>query len=249
MENFYVYLLLDPTNSYLPFYIGKGSGNRWKNHLTESLDRTANKRKHYKIQKIRNAGFEPKVMFWEKNMPEIEAYDLEEMLIVRFGRSKIDDFGILTNICLQARPPGFLGCCDQELFRKKISESCSGKKNGFYGKKHAPSSLVKIGDANRGKTLSDSQKQKISKTLIGRIVSDDTREKMSEAQKGKSKSVEHRAKIGDFHRGKIISEEQRAKISASSKGRKHSPETIEKMKSAALLREAKKRDIRDGWKK
>ena len=45
--------------------------------------------------------------------------------------------------------------------RRKISESVSGEKNGFYGKKHTEETKRKIGDKNKGKKRTEEHKQKI----------------------------------------------------------------------------------------
>ena len=242
MKRFYVYFLCDPRNFYLPFYIGKGSGNRWETHLKESLKRTSNKRKFYKIAKMREEGFEPKVMIWQNDMSEDEAYELEENLILRFGRKDIEENGILMNLCLGARPPGFTHCVDQEAFRKKISDSCKGEKNGFFGKTHSQEIKDQISRQHSGKVISENHRKSMSAKLKNRVKSQETREKMSKASIGKPKSEEHRKKIGDIHRGKTISLEQREKLSKAMKGRKFSPETIEKLKIAARLHHQKKRD-------
>ena len=73
---YYVYALLDPRHDNIEFYIGKGSKDRWKRHLTETIHTTENIQKWNKINAIRKEGLEPGVKFIEKNMPEKDAYDL-----------------------------------------------------------------------------------------------------------------------------------------------------------------------------
>lgn len=126
---FYVYLLLDPTNYYLPFYIGKGKNDRWKNHLNETKENTDNKRKYYKIQKLLKEEYEIIHIKWQENMSEENAYNLETDLIKRFGREGIDKDGILTNICLDKRPPNPLGIVRSFKHCKSISNTKKGEKN------------------------------------------------------------------------------------------------------------------------
>jgi hypothetical protein len=243
MNNYYVYFLLDPTNFYLPFYIGKGKETRWQDHLTETIDTTLNKRKFYKIKKIRRSGKEPKVMFFAVDLPENEAYTIEDEQILRFGRKGYEPDGILTNICLGARPPGFNNCQDQDAFRKAISLAQTGEKNHFYGKTHTEETKKLIGNKSRQKVYSVEYRKKLSEAGKGKIPSAETKMKMRSAQLGKKKTEAHKQKIGAAHRGKIISQEQREKISEKMSGRKFSPETIEKMKLAAKAREAKKKGL------
>jgi hypothetical protein len=241
MNNYYVYFLLDPTNFYLPFYIGKGKETRWQDHLTETIETTLNKRKFYKIEKIRRSGNEPKVLFYAVDLAEDEAYTIEDEQILRFGRKDYDPGGILTNICLGARPPGFNNCQDQEAFRKAVSFACSGEKNGFYGKTHSAISRELIGSAHKGKTISEDQRKLISDAM--KMREHTWGSKISESLTGKQKTDEHKRKIGERHKGKVITQEQRKKISEKMSGRKFSPETIEKMKLAAKAREAKKKGL------
>lgn len=242
MNIYYVYFLLDPTNFYLPFYVGKGKENRWEDHLFETIETTQNKRKFFKIEKIRQSGKEPKVMFFAVDLTEDEAYAIEDEQILRFGRKGFEEGGILTNICLGARPPGFNNCQDKDAFRKAVSLAQTGEKNHFYGKKHSAKSKELIGLAHKGKTISVEQREMISSAMKSREHT--WGDKISESLTGKQKTDEHKRKIGERHKGKVITQEQRDKISASSKGRKKSPETIEKMKLAAQAREARKRIIK-----
>jgi len=237
MNNYYVYFLLDPTNFYLPFYIGKGKENRWEDHLFETIETTQNKRKFFKIEKIRRSGKAPKVMFFAIDLTEDEAYNIEDEQILRFGRKGFEKDGILTNLCLGARPPGFNNCQDKDAFRKAVSEACSGEQNGFYGKTHTAETKEMIGSAHKGKTISVKQREMISNAM--KLREHTWGDKISESLTGKQKTDDHKRKIGERHKGKVISQEQKDKISASSKGRKKSPETIEKMKLAAQARSAR----------
>ena len=96
-NKYYVYIYYDPRTNQ-PFYVGKGSGPRLYDHLKETLEKTVNKRKYYKIQSIHRDGLELIVEKYEDNLSEDKAYDLEEELILKWGRKDFDDGGILFNI-------------------------------------------------------------------------------------------------------------------------------------------------------
>lgn len=58
---YFVYSLVDPETN-LPFYIGKGTGDRPKHHLYETKENTSNYLKWCKIQSIRSKGLEPLIV-------------------------------------------------------------------------------------------------------------------------------------------------------------------------------------------
>ena len=101
---YYVYVYKDPITKQ-PFYIGKGSGNRYLDHANKPYQ--SFKRVQDKIKNIRNKGLEPIIEFIYKQLTEDIAYTLEEELIVKYGRKDIDPNGILMNICLGATPPTY----------------------------------------------------------------------------------------------------------------------------------------------
>lgn len=76
LENFiyYVYVLVDPRDS-KPFYVGKGSGDRYKSHLSNSH----NIRVRNIVNKLNREGLRPIVHFIEKDMNELQAY-MQEVL-------------------------------------------------------------------------------------------------------------------------------------------------------------------------
>lgn len=191
---FYVYLLLDPTCYYLPFYVGKGSGKRYRKHFHETLETTSNPRKFHRIQKIINQGYKPKVMIWQNGMSESEAYSLEERLIRRFGRKRYDPEGILENLVIEARPPGFNNCQDKEAFRAKCRARL-GPKNGFFGKHHSDETKLRIGERHTGKEISKEQRLQISEKLAGKSKSEEHRRAIGNAQRGKPKDPTSVAKM------------------------------------------------------
>ena len=76
MNNFYVYMYSDVNN--IPFYIGKGSGNRWRisNHIQK---RYPNRHLKNKIHKIGIMHVQVKLL--HTNLSEEQALYLEEYYI------------------------------------------------------------------------------------------------------------------------------------------------------------------------
>jgi len=141
-NKFYVYIYYDPRNNQ-PFYVGKGTGARLYDHLKESIERTANKRKHYKIQSIRRDGLEPVVEKYKDNLTENEAYDLEDELIIKWGRKDFDKNGILFNIAEAGiRVP---------VYRGKDHYNW-GKTGAMLGKKLTPEQKERQRIAQTGRT-------------------------------------------------------------------------------------------------
>jgi hypothetical protein len=161
-----------------------------------------NPRKAAKIRKIRAAGLEPLIQYWQTGMEEDAAYQLEELLIARFGRAKIDTDGILTNLLADARPPSALGRSPSEETRKILSERQLGDLNHRFGKR-----------------WTEEQNQSRSAWNKANGIKPPVRSgPMSDEQK---------AAIGNGNRGKKRSEEVCAKLSQQRKGRSHKPPTEE----------------------
>lgn len=165
MNKFFVYALIDPrTNE--PFYIGKGCGDRPKDHLGESKRSRENPRRYYKIQSIRKAGLEPGIEYLGSALEEQAAYDLEAKLIAKYGRKGLDKGGILTNLQEDARPPSHKGKPKSQETKEKMREAALGKPK-------SPAHCVNIGLAktgekhpNWGKNLDEQRKAKIRETNL-----------------------------------------------------------------------------------
>lgn len=86
MENFYVYVYIDPRN-YEEFYYGKGKGSRKEAHLKfdENSDNDSDKTKI--IKEIKNEGLEPIVKVIAKGLTEKEALLVEKTLIWKLGKT------------------------------------------------------------------------------------------------------------------------------------------------------------------
>lgn len=78
----------------------------------------------------------------------------------------------------------------------------------------SPETKRKIGDAHRGKIVSEETKNKISNNAKERY-----KNKENHPRYGKKLSQETKNKIGKIHKGKIISDEQKKKLSNISKER------------------------------
>lgn len=180
---FYIYALLDNRTN-LPFYIGKGKieNQRHLDHFKETIDNTDNHHKFYKIQYLKEQGYEIPVTILETNIVDEDiAYNIEAQYIKQYGRENIDEGGILTNICVDKRPPSQKGKKQSSTHlekrinsykntisengrkpmsddtKKKIGLGVSGEKNGFYNKHHTDENKKKhsermIGNKNNVKT-------------------------------------------------------------------------------------------------
>jgi hypothetical protein len=217
MENiYYIYQYIDPRTN-LPFYIGKGSGDRMYRHLAETKDKTENRKKYAVIKGLQNKGLEPIVEKIAENLTETVAYEMERQLIEKYGRRDLDEGGILTNICTDNRPPHLSGK-DNPMYGKKISEETR--------QKH-----IKLRDRTRGKTYEE---------IYGAERASEIREKLSQAGEnnpfyGRKHNEETRAKMSERAKnrpsnmlGKKRSEKTKLKVQLNNPNRRsiHTPEGI-----------------------
>ena len=141
---YYVYMYFDPTTD-IPFYVGKGCGNRYKIHLTETDQRKCkNLHKVNKIKKLISNNTPPKIIFCDTNMSNEQANELEIFLIKEIGRADLG-LGPLTN--LTDGGEGTVGAkrkpTSQET-REKMSKAHSGTKHHYYGKHRDNNTKTKI---------------------------------------------------------------------------------------------------------
>jgi hypothetical protein len=84
MNNFYVYLYIDPRNN-IPRYVGKGSNGR----IHDKHSR--NQRVKDWIKRLESLGLEPIKKKYREHLDEQAAFQLEEKLITCIGRTKSND--------------------------------------------------------------------------------------------------------------------------------------------------------------
>lgn len=137
-RKYYVYAYLDPRKccnyvygdykfEYEPFYIGKGTDNRYLKHLNETKADTSNISKFRVISKILAVDLVPIIVKIKSNLAENEAYFLETELIKLIGR-KCDKTGCLTNIVIDAKPPSNY----KQLTKKTINKIIKLYNDGQY---------------------------------------------------------------------------------------------------------------------
>ena len=180
---YYVYQLVDPRNEQ-PFYIGKGKGRRAKTHLWD-IPETRNVYKENKIKEIRNCGLEPKIEYIAENIiDESLAYDIEEALIKKYGRKGYNKDGILTNVCINNRPPNHKGKTYEEIYgsveradaQRKLRSQLQKERGGYGPTTHTPATREKI-----SKKLSGRNNPRFGVTVKGTKIA----EKISKANSGK----------------------------------------------------------------
>jgi hypothetical protein len=102
----YVYIYLDTRKSgkfiyydlefdYEPFYVGKGCGDRYNNHLNEK--KVVNRHKSGKIENIKKVGLLPKIVFICDSVSDDVAKSIEMLTISKIGRYPNGPLTNLTN--------------------------------------------------------------------------------------------------------------------------------------------------------
>lgn len=179
---YYIYVLTDPRTGF-PFYLGKGKGNRCNAHFFPT-SKDKNPYKDNVIKKIISLGLKVGVVKILENIAdEATAYKVEAVMIRLLGRRNIDRHGMLTNICIDQRPPSTKG------LRYKWN-----KPSPLKGKKMVltPETLQRLRIARKGKTPWNKGKRHSTETI----------EKIRSIQQGKSyHTLESKAAISRARTG------------------------------------------------
>ena len=158
-HNFYVYAYID--NNGLPYYIGKGRGNRFKD----------------KSHRVVVPTDPSKIVFIYRNVSELWAFALERKLIKWYGR-KDNHTGILENRTDGGEGPSgqnHKGTNNPMWGRKQTAESNQLRSIANKGKS----------PANKGKMLgpySLERRANMSAGQVGRVLSPETKEKIRQAR-------------------------------------------------------------------
>jgi len=167
---YYIYHYIDPRTN-LPFYVGKGTGERLYDHLYETEDNNENRHKFYKIQFLKNNGLEPIIVKVIENITDKDlAYKLETEEIIKYGRIGFEEGGILTNICLGSHPPSPRGKVKSAIHRQRLSESHMGKiVKESTRQKNSEVTKERIAKGTFGHNIPHSEESKLKTSLTKKL--------------------------------------------------------------------------------
>jgi len=98
-RKYYVYHLIDPRDNFI-FYVGKGSGNRIKQHISDAkAGKVQNAEKHRRIEDIHKAGLNVVELIVADNLTEDHAFIIERGMIQDMKHNGITNIanGFMTN--------------------------------------------------------------------------------------------------------------------------------------------------------
>lgn len=205
MNIFYVYVLFRPWDG-SPFYVGKGKGDRWRDHERPS-ENHPNRHLMNVIKKAKRLNLEiPKVKIRE-NLTELEAFEIEKSFIAAIGRGKS---GPLVN--LTDGGEGSAGWKHPPEWRALMSQLMTGKP-GPKGVKRSAETREKL-------------------RLIASRRTAEVKASHGNKKRGGKLTLEHRLKLRDAKLGKRLSAAHRANIGKAHLGKKRSVEARKRMRQA-----------------
>ena len=174
---YYVYAYLRKSNG-LPYYIGKGKGNRMFNKHHNNIPVPKDKSKIIKLI---------------DNLPENDALAIEITFIFLLGKKH--EGGILYNI--SSGGEGTSGMTHTKESRRKMSESRKGKKR----KPHSEETKEKLRKANIGRKATPDHRRKMSESHKGLKQSKSTIKKRVSKLTGKTRSTVIKDKFKEINTG------------------------------------------------
>jgi hypothetical protein len=122
-SDFYVYAYYVP-GEFLPFYIGKGRGNRFKTRLYGNAGEASGMMKN-KLLKLKRQGIRPLVLKLYTNLTEEQAFEKQRLLIKLYGRRDMGTGCLCNHTDGGERQSGRIF---NEATRKQMSDSHKGKR-------------------------------------------------------------------------------------------------------------------------
>lgn len=228
MIRFYVYVVFRPNGT--PCYVGKGKGNRWRDHLRGSHNQ------HLR-RIVSAAGGDVPIIVVRSGLQEPVAFDVERALIKAIGRGRS---GPLVN--LTDGGDGMAGHQFSIESRMKMSRSATGKVQSaetvakrvakITGRKRSPAVIEKLRQVNLGRKRSEETKSKMR-----RPKTEAHRAKLRLAKLGYKQSLEHIEASAATRRGKPRPPEVLEKVRLGLLGKKHTAERRANQRTANRSRD------------